>query len=163
MKIIAKNKSDYIRLVCRYKTKKDQVKTTFIKGSDEYINRMIIINRKLRTYRKAIKRIDDINSVLEGINKMVIYKYDISMYKSAINWKSNLKDRRFIRKMFCKYAIEQGISDRYISMYIGWEGKHAAEYRLSFTEKMQTDIHYLNQWHSFKKGMQRDFKKLKTA
>jgi hypothetical protein len=156
--MIAKNKSDYIRLLCKYKTRRAEVKAKYQRGDPEYKQKVKKINTKIGTYKNAINRIDNINVKIKALNSRVVYKYGVSLYKAVKGGKEVSINTRRLRKMFCKYLIEQGIPNLYISQFIGWENKRATIHRRQFTRAMQKDEKLLAEWQVFKKAMRRELK-----
>lgn len=156
-------KEDYSRLISHYKRKRRAVQELHGKRGLAYTTAVAHINKKLRYYRIAIKRIDVTNARLHDINLKIQHYYDFSMYTSVGRWDRKFKIRFTVRKMFCKYAIEQGITGTRVSDYLGYSKRTTAtRYRLELNKLIQTDDILKQQWHKFKKFMERELRQ-KTA
>lgn len=167
MQRIAGTKSDYIRLVCKYLNKKEELKTKYKRGDPEYARIIKNVDTRLSTWRAAIRRIDKRTEVINQLNNTVQYIYGFSMYKSVKHWREPNAHRWLVRRMFCKYVLEYGITGLQgaeLSSYLGWkEPSTATRKRMEMNKLIKTDDDIRNQWHTFKRKMEKQLPQQQRA
>lgn len=150
----AANRSDYVRLICKYVEKREKSRHLPI---EQYLKISNGITAKLKVWRKAVKRIDEVSLEIKIINTVLMANYGISMYKTTMNWKDNkgIERKRLLRKMFCKYLMDKGIGGNSVSSFVGWKDLRTASYeRKHLAGKIQSNEIINAEWQRFKKKMQ---------
>jgi hypothetical protein len=97
-----------------------------------------------------MRRIDEKKSKLDEINNAIKYRYRFSMYQSARY--GTTEKKALLRKFFCKYMMEHGVTGKLVSEYIGWDKLTlASTLRLELSRQFKTDEKVLEEWHKFNK------------
>lgn len=140
-----------------YKKRREEVRKKYgvVNGNaapEEYKNRVVNLNRKIRLWSKTLKVIDKRNNQLMAVANCL-------SYFSGINVKDSIKEdtprHRLARNLFYKYCLENEIPATCVAEYVGaTRGDTVARARLTFTGTIQKDEEKWQTWQNFKRYMQ---------
>lgn len=113
---------------------------------------------KFKTYTRALKRMTkalaERNASLGALDE----KMNEFMGGQVKNSHNSRKPDCLLRKrLFCKYALENGIKSTHISSYIGYSfSGHAAFIRKAFTKGFSTNEKHREYWNRWKEFLNRE-------
>jgi len=158
------SRSDYYRAIYVYKQRREKLREKYgikkinKKTPEGYRKAVFGINNKIRIWRKAIKRIEHYNGLVQEVNRAIInfMGYDIRKTK---RW---AKDPRaqIARGIFSKYCIESRIPGPYLRPYLGTsksrgggvnKAGYETEIRRRFTRSFITNSENKELYHRFLK------------
>lgn len=104
--------------------------------------RKITLYRKIRTWRKAIKRIDKRDEAINELVKKVNDYFNVNLYN-----KNGGKELILARNCYYKYGMENGIVGKYLSVMIKRPKYSCCRARLIFTRSFKKNELNKKQYH----------------
>lgn len=165
MKQSALTKNQYQQMIRTYERRREKLRQRYGRvehspiARPEYAQAVFQINQKLRTWRRAIARLDKRQVILHSIGIQLESFLDCKVRHSAKEAFHKNKDVILARKIFCKYAIEKGFSSPDVMAYLSRgemlkSGRYqATEIRRKFTRSFKTNQYHHNTWHRFMQFM----------
>jgi hypothetical protein len=147
----APDRNGYKNLVLHYLEIRKNLRAKYKFSDPIYKKRAKLINYRIGVYRAAIKRIEDKMRTVNLVNDAVKINYGVSLFHINSKWPGSDQYRHNIKRMFCKYCMELGISGKHISFFMSMGYKMPSEYRRQINKTMQSSTEAMDEWHKFKK------------
>lgn len=153
-----KTRADYTRMISHYKSERCLVKENHKAGDPIRTKKLKRIRQRIKIYKAAVDRYDKHHNTLAEVNDRIKSHFDYSLFHSNVNWAAHKprkgmksSDRYLIRKMFCKYNMEQRIPSHYIGIFIGVSTQKVSVYRRDISKLISSDDRIKHLWQRFKK------------
>lgn len=108
------------------------------------------INSRIKTCKKAIKRIEDRESKVKRLDALVMEFFDVVSMRGS-NSAGRVSDDLFLlaRKVFYKYGMENGIKGSQLERYTGASSWTAGRSRMQFTRSFTNNKNNYEKWKQF--------------
>lgn len=156
MKLADKRKR-YYTMIWMYKKRRDELRKQFgitvvhnghKKWSDEYKEKSKNLTRKIGTWTRQIKRIDDLTEKLHKIEMAVIH-FTGQQISGQVGQKVT-SSVKLAKSIYYKFGLENGIEGTILCGKIGSHEKQPSIYRTRFTKSFQTNPKNKEIWLQFK-------------
>jgi hypothetical protein len=164
------SKAQYNQAIHVYKKRREKLREKYgiisltKKRPIEYKKAVYNLECKIRTWKKAIKRIERYNGRVYNINKAISGFMGINIRETR-RW-SNNPDVLIARGIFAKYCLESGIPGPYLRAYLGTSinrktknfnrSSYETDIRRRFTRTFASNPKNKELYHRFLEYMQRE-------
>jgi hypothetical protein len=141
------SRKDYISWIHTYENRRKNVKNHCEQKIAKEKAAIRNMGKKIKLWRREIKRIDERNKKIRQIAKMIEEFSGINVKKSA---RSNKQFPRMIRMMFYKLCLEQKLQAKLVGEFMGVQGSNIARARRVFNGKLTTKSEEKELWDRFR-------------
>lgn len=130
---------EYRSMITVYETRRIILRQKYTVGTDEYRKRIKLINQRLGTFKKGVRRLTVIKEKLHTIRKAIQEFIDIDVRTTKFAQK---KEGIQAKGIFFKFCMENGIPGNYPNDYVGNKSPHTASKirtRFSLSFKVKPD------------------------
>ena len=152
------SKNRYQQCIHMYLKRRDGYKEKYGVRSERYLELSKGINRKLSSYRRAIKRIEARDLIIKNLADKIYEFCGVSVWLSINKKDDNVE---VAKNLFVKWGMENGIQGILLNRYIGGKGSWtASRRRMKFTKSFLFNANNKEMWMRFKVFMVRDNNKI---
>lgn len=135
-------RSEYSTMIWIYEKRREEARIKYGKKAGA----TIVLTKKIKNWKGQITRIDRRNDKIRFIISTVNYYFNVDISSTCMD-----TDHKLARRIYYKYAIEDGINGIYLIDFIGRkEPKLAANSRRNFTKTFKTNKSNREAYHNFK-------------
>lgn len=142
----------YVSWVHTYRNRRAELKKKY--SGKEYAKKALPLSRKIATWQRAIRRIDERNSLIHELLKSINEFFSVDIKTSKTN-----HQHRLARHIYYKYGMEQmKIYGTFLSEYIGRKGRWtASRCRQRLTRRFKNNPDQKKAYHDFNDYMKKYF------
>jgi hypothetical protein len=155
-KLATKNR--YQQSIAEYTKRRNKVQERFDvvagrKAPDGYYKAVSNIDRKIKMWKQALRRIEKQENSIKQLDKLIIEFVGLSVKDSS---HKRTKQYNIARAIFYRHGMEAKISSRCMVEYTGMKCGKVWRSRILFIRSFKTNLYNREMWYRWKEFSQRD-------